>query len=46
MKNNIKVTSHKRKDIRAENELEILHTFDSSLFIGQSYFGNDRSQNF
>ena len=29
-----------------QNELKKLQTFDSSLFIGQSYFGNDGSQNF
>ena len=30
----------------AENELKKLKAFDSSLFIGQSYFDNDRAQLF
>ena len=29
-----------------ENEFKKLQTFDSRLFIGQTYFGNDGSQNF
>ena len=29
-----------------ENGLEKLQTFDSNLFIGQSYFNNDESQLF
>ena len=29
-----------------ENEFKKLQIFDSILFIGQSYFNNDRSQNY
>ena len=38
---NKKVTSNKTK---VEHELKKLQTFDSSVFIGQSYFFNDRAQ--
>ena len=31
----------KAKHVLVENELKKLKTFDSSLFIGQSYFSND-----
>ena len=48
---NKKVTSNKSKHLLVENELKILQdkmerlqTFDSSLFIGQSYFFNDVAQ--
>ena len=41
---NKKVTTNKTKNVRVENELKKLHKFDSSLFIGQSYFNNDATQ--
>ena len=31
------INSNKTKHVLVENELKELHTFDSSLFIGQSY---------
>ena len=40
---NKKVTSSKTKHLLVENKLKKLQTFDSSLFIGQSYFNNDGS---
>ena len=43
---NKKATSNKTKHVLIENELKNVWTFDSSYFIGQSYFGNDGSQNF
>ena len=50
---NKKVTFNKTKNVLVQNELEEqqdsikkLQTFDSSLFIGQSYFCYDGSQNF
>ena len=43
---NEKVTSNKTKNVLLENEFKKWKTFDSSLFIGQSYFVNDGSQNF
>ena len=43
---NKKVTSNKTKHLLTENEFKKLQTFDSSLFIGQSYFNNDGSQNY
>ena len=50
---NKKITSNKRKHVLIQNELKSeqvkikkLQTFDSSLFIGQSCFFNDRLQNF
>ena len=50
---NIKVTLNKTKNVLVQNELEEqqnsvkkLQTFDSSLFIGQSYFFYNGSQNF
>ena len=36
--------SNKSKQLLVENEFKKLQTFDSSLFIGQSYFNNDGSQ--
>ena len=36
----------KTKHVLVENELKKLKTFDSSLFIGQSYFSNDGAQFF
>ena len=41
---NRKITSNKTKHVLVENELKKLQTFDSSLFIGQSYFNNDGGQ--
>ena len=41
---NKKFTSNKTKHLLVENELKKLQTFDSSLFIGQSYFNNDGAQ--
>ena len=41
---NEKVTSNKTKLLLVENEFKKLQTFDSSLFIGQSYFNNDGGQ--
>ena len=41
---NKKVTSNKTKHLLVENEFKKLQTFDSSLFIGQSYFINDGAQ--
>ena len=41
---NKKITSNKRKHVLVENEFKKLQTFDSSLFIGQSYFNNDGAQ--
>ena len=41
---NKKVTSNKTKHLLVENEFKKLQTFDSSLFIGQSYFNNDGAQ--
>ena len=36
-----KVTSRKTKQLLVENAFKKIQTFDSSLFIGQSYFNND-----
>ena len=41
---NKKFASNKTKHLLVENELKKLQTFDSSLFIGQSYFNNDGAQ--
>ena len=41
---NTKVRSNKAKHLLVENEFEKLQTFDSNLFIGQSYFNNDGAQ--
>ena len=35
---NRKITSNKTKHLLVENELNKLKTFDSSYFIGKSYF--------
>ena len=40
------VTSNKTKYLLVENEFKRLQTFDSSLFIGESYFNNDVAQLF
>ena len=40
---NSKISSNKTKHVLVENELK-LQTFDSSLFISQSYFFNDGAQ--
>ena len=42
---NKKVTSNKTKHSLVENEFKKLQTFDSSIFIGQSYYNNDGLQN-
>ena len=39
-----KVTSNKTTNLLVENEFKNAQTFDSSLFIGQRYFNNDRAQ--
>ena len=41
---NKKITSNKTKHVLFENESKKLQTFNSSLFTGQSYFNNDRTQ--
>ena len=41
---NKKVTSNKSKNVLVENELKKIQTFDSNLFVGQSYFFNDEAQ--
>ena len=41
---NKKITSNKTKHLLVENEFKKLQTFDSSLFINQSYFNNDGIQ--
>ena len=38
---NKKITPNKTKHLLVENEFKKLQTFDSSLFISQSYFNND-----
>ena len=43
---NNKITSNKTKYVLVEKEFKKLQTFDSSLFIGQTYFNNDGSQNY
>ena len=40
-----KIPQNKSKHLLAENELDKLKTFDSSYFIGKSYFGEDGTQN-
>ena len=37
---------NKTKHVLVENEFKKPQTFDSSFFIGRSYFVNDGSQNF
>ena len=41
---NKKITSNQPNHVLVENESKKLHTFDLSLFIGQSYFNNDGAQ--
>ena len=41
---NKKITSNIKNHLLVKNEFEKLQTFDSSLFIGQSYFNNDGVQ--
>ena len=41
---NKKVTSNKTKHLLVKGELKKLQTFESSLFIGQSYFNNNGAQ--
>ena len=41
---NKKITSDKTKHVLVESESKKLQTFDSSLFIGQGYFNNDKDQ--
>ena len=43
---NRKITSNKSKHLLVDNELKKLKTFDSSYFIGKSYFEEDRTQIF
>ena len=41
---NKKIILNKTKHFLVENEFKKLQTFDSRLFIGQSYFNNDEAQ--
>ena len=41
---NKKYISNKTKHVLVKNKLKILQTFESSLFLGQSYFNNDGAQ--
>ena len=43
---NRKITTTKAKHLFVENELNRLKTFDSSYFIGKSYFDEDGTQNY
>ena len=43
---NRKITSNKTKHLHVENELKKLKIFDSSYFIGKSYFEEDGTQNY
>ena len=43
---NGKTTANKSKHLLVENELNKLKTFDSSYFIGKSYFEEDGTQNY
>ena len=43
---NRQVTSNNTKHLLVENELKKLKTFDSSYFIGKSYFEEDDTQNY
>ena len=43
---NRKVTANKSKNLRVKNELKKLKTFNSSYFIGKSYFEEDGTQNY
>ena len=40
-----KITKNKSKQLRVEDELKKLKTFDSSSFIGKSHFEEDGTQN-
>ena len=43
---NRKITENKTENVLVENELSKLKTFDSSYFIGKSYFEEDGTQNY
>ena len=43
---NNKIAANKTKNGSIENELKELKTFDSSYFIGKSYFEEDGTQNY
>ena len=43
---NRKITANKSKHSLVENELKKLKTFDSSYFIGKSYFGENATQSY
>ena len=43
---NSKITQSKTKHLLVENESNKLKTFDSSYFIGKSYFDEDGTQNY
>ena len=43
---NKKITKNKSKHLFAENELEMLKTFDSSYFIGKRHFDEDGAQHY
>ena len=42
---NRKITENKTENVLVENELNKLKTFESSYFIGNSYFEEDGTQN-
>ena len=43
---NRKITQNKTKHLLVENELNSLKTFDSSYYIGKSYFEEDGTPNY
>ena len=43
---NRKITSNKTRDLRIENELKKLKTFDSIYFRGKSHFEDDGTKNY
>ena len=43
---NKRVTTNTTKHLLVENEFKKLETFDSSYFIGKSYFDEDGTQNY
>ena len=43
---NRRITANKTKHLLVENELKKLKTFDSSYFIGKSYFEEDGTQKY
>ena len=43
---NKRVTTNTTKHLLVENEFKKLETFDSSYFIGKSYFDEDATQNY